>query len=217
MAASTPSKIAPENFVPRENTTSDLSGHGTHVAGILAGNRPCRHVRLPRLRRFSGMASLANLVNLRVLNAKGNAVDETVIRALDRAVRLRSTFSIRVINLSLGRIIPAAPTQGPLWQAVERAWAAGMVVAGNRGRENRAETTGCGTLGSPGNDLYVITVGATRERGRRTRRRSDGLPPFAGTGHHRPDREVRPGSACGGTTCLRPGRSGRAGSMAGSG
>ncbi|HVZ17816.1 MAG TPA: S8 family serine peptidase, partial [Terriglobales bacterium] len=70
---------------------------------------------------------------------------------------------IRVINLSLGRGVYESYKLDPLCQAVERAWKAGIVVvvaAGNNGRY--LPTNGYGTINSPGNDPYVITVGAMK-------------------------------------------------------
>src|SRR5580704_9865832 len=58
--------------------------------------------------------------------------------------------------------------QDPLCQAVEAAWKAGIVVvvaAGNDGRDNSQGTNGYGTITAPGNDPYVITVGAMNTMG----------------------------------------------------
>src|SRR5205814_3934420 len=76
-----------------------------------------------------------------------------------------STYNIRVINLSLGRQVYESYTLDPLCQAVEAAWNSGIVVlaaAGNQGRNNSAGTEGYGTIAAPGNDPYVITVGAMK-------------------------------------------------------
>jgi subtilisin family serine protease len=71
-------------------------------------------------------------------------------------------------NLSLGRPVFESYTVDPLCQAVEQAWKAGIVVvvaAGNEGRNNSAGTFGYGTITAPGNDPYVITVGAMKIEG----------------------------------------------------
>jgi serine protease AprX len=88
-----------------------------------------------------------------------------VIAAIERAIALKNTYNIRVINLSLGRPVFESYTDDPLCQAVEAAWKAGIVVvvaAGNDGRNNSFGTDGYGTITSPGNDPYVITVGAMK-------------------------------------------------------
>src|SRR5439155_14465028 len=141
---------------------SDQYGHGTHVAGLIAGNG---WVSGGWMR---GVAQRANIINLRVLDANGAGTDSAVISAIQRAIQLKSTYNIRVINLSLGHPIYESYTLDPLCQAVEQAWKAGIVVvtaAGNYGRDNSKGRHGYGTIASPGNDPYVITVGATSMNG----------------------------------------------------
>ena len=91
-----------------------------------------------------------------------------MIAAIQQAISLKNTYNIRVINLSLARGVYESYTLDPLCQAVESAWRAGIVVvvaAGNMGQYNGAGTSGYATIGAPGNDPYVITVGATNTHG----------------------------------------------------
>jgi serine protease AprX len=84
--------------------------------------------------------------------------------------RVEALFNIRVLNLSLGRAIYESYKLDPVCQAVEAAWKSGIVVvvaAGNNGRYQ--PTDGYGTITSPGNDPYVITVGAMKPMGTPTR------------------------------------------------
>ena len=77
-----------------------------------------------------------------------------------------------MINLSLGRAIRESYVLDPLCQSVERAWQNGIVVvvaAGNNGRDNSMGTSGYGTINSPGNDPYAITVGAMKDMDTTTR------------------------------------------------
>lgn len=156
-----------ENFDPSSNTTADLYGHGTHVAGIIAGSgasSSCAHCDVT----LRGVAPNANIINLRVLDANGSATDSTVIAAIERAIELKNQYNIRVINLSLGRGVYESYQTDPLCQAVEDAWNAGIVVvvaAGNYGRDNSANNNGYGTITAPGNDPYAITVGAMKTNG----------------------------------------------------
>ncbi len=149
----------------------DRYGHGQHVAGILAGNgtlSSCSNCN----RLLKGMAPGANLINLRVLDANGAGTDSEVMAAIDSAITLASTYNIRIINLSLGRPVYESYTKDPLCLAVEQAWKAGIVVvvaAGNDGRDNSFGTNGYGTIDAPGNDPYVITVGAMKTEGTYTR------------------------------------------------
>jgi serine protease AprX len=140
----------------------DQYGHGTHVAGIIAGNAAassCKDCTLA----LRGMAPNVTLINFHALDQNGQGTDSSVISAINQAIALKSKYNIRVINLSLGRPVFESYTQDPLCQAVEAAWKAGIVVvvaAGNDGRDDTMGTSGYGTISAPGNDPYVITVGA---------------------------------------------------------
>ena len=136
----------------------DDYGHGTHVAGILAGNGRSSS-GVGAFRTFRGIAPQANLIDLRVLDANGMSSDSAVIAAIETAVRLKSKYNIRVINLSLGRPIVEGCSRDPLCEAVEAAWKSGLVVvtaAGNLGRNGYA------TVLCPGNSPHAITVGAMK-------------------------------------------------------
>ncbi len=157
-------------------STVDQYGHGTHVAGIIAGNGAASSAAND-FYTFKGIAGNASLINLRVLDQNGAGTDSEVIAAIQTAIQLQSTYNIRVINLSVGRPVYESYTQDPLCQAVEQAWQAGITVvvaAGNYGRDNLAGTNGYGTITAPGNDPYVITVGAMNTEG--TADRTDDVP-----------------------------------------
>ena len=166
-----------QNFV-RDGSVGafDLYGHGSHVAGILAGNG-YKSTGANYSYTFKGVAPGVNLINLRVLDKNGAGTDSQVIAAIETAIRLKGLFNIRVINLSIGRGVFESYRRDPLCQAVEQAWAAGIVVvvaAGNEGRNNSLGTDGYGTITAPGNDPYVITVGAMNTVG--TADRTDDIP-----------------------------------------
>src|SRR3989449_1485918 len=147
--------------------TNDYYGHGEHVAGIIAGSGKGSNYST-YLRTFKGIAPNANLINLRVLDQNGQGTDSGVIAAIQVAINLQSKLHIRVMNLSLGRQVFESYQLDPLCQAVEAAWKAGIVVvvaAGNYGRDNSMGTSGYATITSPGNDPYVITVGAMKTAG----------------------------------------------------
>ena len=153
-----------------EGTTADLYGHGSHVAGIVGGNGANSGGK------YAGIAPNVSLINLRVLDETGTGADSSVIAAIDRAIQLQSTYNIRVINLSLGRPIFESFSADPLCQAVEAAYQAGIVVvvaAGNDGRDNSVNSMGYGTVAAPGNDPFVITVGAMKTEG--TNSKSDDM------------------------------------------
>src|SRR6266576_816176 len=159
--------IYSENFATGQTDASDGYGHGTHIAGIV-GSSGKDSSGLGFTQTFKGVAPNVSLINLRVLDENGSGVESGVIAAIDRAIQLKSTYNIRVINLSLGRPIFESFLNDPLCQAVEEAWKAGMVVvvaAGNEGRNNTYKNWGYATITAPGNDPFVITVGAMKTVG----------------------------------------------------
>ena len=183
-----------ENFVPNIGSDYfDRYGHGTHVAGIVGGDA-VESAGPIYTHTFRGISPNVTLINLRVLDANGSGQDSTVIAAIQRAIQLKSTYNIRVINLSLGRPVVGSYTKDPLCQAVEQAWKAGIVVvvaAGNYGRNNSANTNGYGTITAPGNDPYVITVGAMKDMGT-TGRGDDLIASYSSKGPTMLDHVVKP-------------------------
>src|SRR5882762_3658968 len=164
-----------EDFADHSPDAKDHYGHGTHVAGVVAGNG-ADSTGPKYTYTFHGVAPNVQIINLRVLDKNGTGTDSGVIEAIHRAISLKSKYNIRVMNLSLGRRVFESYTQDPLCQAVEAAWNAGIVVvvaAGNNGRDDSLHTNGYGMINAPGNDPYVITVGAMKTM--QTLSRSDDL------------------------------------------
>src|SRR5438309_221573 len=162
-----------QSFVPGNSNPADQYGHGTHIAGLIAGDG-LSSTGFVYSKTFKGIAPGAKIVNLRVLDANGASTDSVVIAAIDKAISLKSTYNIRVINLSMGRAVYESYKLDPLCLAVEKAWKNGIVVvvaAGNNGRFQ--PTNGYGTVTSPANDPYVITVGSMKTMG--TPHRDDDL------------------------------------------
>ncbi len=162
-----------QSFVPGDSNSADAYGHGTHIAGLIAGSGASSTGPIFS-QTFKGIAPGAHIVNLRVLDANGSATDSTVIAAINQAIALKSKYNIRVMNLSLGRAVYESYKLDPLCIAVEKAWQSGIVVvvaAGNNGRY--LPTSGYATVNSPGNDPYVLTVGSMKPMG--TPQRGDDL------------------------------------------
>ena len=156
--------VASVDFTGRNGSGRDQYGHGTHVAGIIAGSPDSG---------YAGVAPGAHLVNLQVLNADGIGDTSDVIAAIDWAVEHRAPYRLRVINLSLGHPVFESYREDPLCQAVQRAVDAGMVVvtaAGNFGKTEDGKAV-IGGIVSPGNAPAALTVGASNTRG--TAQRSD--------------------------------------------
>jgi serine protease AprX len=143
---------------PDATTATDLYGHGTHVAGIIAGNANARSPYDPLRGDYIGVAPDANLVSIKVSDDDGQSSVLDVIYGLQFAVDHKADYNIRVINLSLDSATAQSYTTDPLDAAAESAWFDGIVVvaaAGNRGDDPDAVSY------APANDPYVITVGAT--------------------------------------------------------
>ena len=115
-----------------------------------------------------GIAPNVKIINFHALGPQGQGTDSSVIKAINKAIALKSQYNIRVMNLSLGRPVYESYVLDPLCQAVEAAWKAGIVVvvaAGNDGRTNYSVLNGYGTITAPGNDPSVITVGRDEYQG----------------------------------------------------
>ena len=171
--------IAQQNFVPNWNNYEDSSeytdrcGHGTHVAGIIGGAGQSSTGE-NYAHTYYGIARRANLINVRVLDANGAGTVSGMAAGLQWVIANKAAYNIRVINLSLGHPVGDSYKNDPLCQAVESAWNAGIVVvcaAGNNGRASALAVSGAanegwgtayGSIQSPANDPYVITVGATK-------------------------------------------------------
>jgi len=103
-----------QSFVPGEDA-DDYYGHGTHIAGIVAGNGANSSGAL-FFHDIHGIAPGAHLINLKVLDKNGQSTDAEVIQAIDRAIQLKNLFNIKVINISLGRPIYESYKTDPLCQ-----------------------------------------------------------------------------------------------------
>ncbi|MBL8055532.1 MAG: S8 family peptidase [Anaerolineales bacterium] len=133
--------------------TSDGYGHGTHVASIVGGDGS------ESGGQYIGVAPLVNVINVKVSNDDGSATLQDVVRGLQWVLENRDRYNIRVVNLSLNSAVAESYKTSPLDAAVEILWFNKIVVvvsAGNRGG---------GAIYPPANDPFVITVGATDDRG----------------------------------------------------
>jgi serine protease AprX len=149
------------DFVYGMTTPHDDYGHGTHVAGIIAGNG------FDSDGARTGIAPGAHLAVLKVLDESGRGYVSDVIAAIDYAVARRDALNLRVINLSVATGVYESYHTDPLTLAAERAVRAGMTVvaaAGNNGR-SPAGNTQYGGITSPGNAPWVLTVGASSHMG----------------------------------------------------
>ncbi|WP_162848360.1 S8 family peptidase [Paenibacillus nanensis] len=153
--------VAFKDFVRGRRRPYDDNGHGTHLAGDIAGNgRSSRG-------KIRGPAPGAGIVAIKAFNSAGDAYDSTIIRAIEWSIRNRKRLGLRVLTLSFGGTATTRCSEDPLCQAVEKAVRAGIVVvtaAGNSGPKR-------GSIESPGNSPSAITVGSVDDR--RSIRQSD--------------------------------------------
>ncbi len=150
---------------PGASSANDTSGHGTHVAGLIAGDGTARPNGDPLRGRYVGVAPDAHLIAVKVADDQGDASVLDVIDGLQFVVDHKDTHDIDVVNLSLRSTQAESYLTDPLDAAVEAAWNAGIVVvvaAGNDGTDADAVSY------APANDPYVITVGGLDDMGTRS-------------------------------------------------
>ena len=162
--------LASVNFAD-QRLTSDPGGHGTHVAGIIAGNGT------RSAGEYVGIAPQANIVDVRVLGRTGSGRISSVVRGIEWVLAHQYAYNIRVLNLSFGARVAVSYRTDPMAAAVEIAWRRGLVVVAAAGNSGPAQDT----TASPGIDPYVITVGATDDHGTISPR-DDTFAPFSAWG-----------------------------------
>jgi serine protease AprX len=158
------------NLLP--NSLGDGRGHGTLVAGIAAGSAS----------RYAGAAPTAPIVSLDVMDDNGMALTSDVIAAADWILQNKAAYNIRVANFSLQSSTPATFAYDPLDAAVEKLWFNGVVVvaaAGNYGDNGQPTTVAY----APGNDPFVITVGASDMNGTPYTAADDFVAPWSAFGY----------------------------------
>jgi serine protease AprX len=163
------------------NPFEDSYGHGTFVAGLIAGSGSSSGGQ------YTGEAPGAGLVSVKVAGASGSTNLATVIAGVGWTIAHAKSLNIRVLNMSLGFVPWESTSLNPLDQAVQQAWESDIVVvtsAGNAGPFN-------GTILSPGDDPYVITIGALNDLGQ-TNPALDTMTTFSSSGPTTPDGFYKP-------------------------
>ena len=131
------------------NSPGDGRGHGTFVAGIAAGQAP----------GYAGASPKSNIVSLDVMDDTGTARTSDVIAAAQWILANKDKYNIKVANFSLHASNSSSFTHDPLDKAVEKLWFSGVTVVAAAGNYGVAGGPS-GVLYAPGNDPFVITVGA---------------------------------------------------------
>ncbi len=154
------------------NTDNEANGHGTHV-GSVAGNSD-----YDGSGKIYGVAPNALLVGIKAFDSQGKASYADVIRGVDWAVTKKDDINLRVLNMSFSGQVHTYYWEDPLNIAIMKAWQAGIVVvasAGNLGPNPM-------TIGVPGNNPYIITVGAMTDNYTPTDTSDDKLASFSSAG-----------------------------------
>ncbi len=138
----------------------DTFGHGTHLAGIIAGRDPVMQSANPK--NFVGVAPGATLVSVKVASAEGATDVSQVIAAIDWVVQHKDDpgLNIRILNLSFGTSAMQDAALDPLSYAAEVAWRSGIVVVVAAGNDGNASAS----LTNPAIDPFVIAVGAVDQQ-----------------------------------------------------
>lgn len=140
------------DFINHNTQYYDDNGHGTHVAGIIAGDGTASSGR------YCGIAPDSNIIALKVLDKKGTGKVSHVVEGLNWILEHRREHKIRIVNISIGSISQEKVKEDSiLVESVNRLWDAGIVVvvaAGNNGPKR-------GSVTVPGVSRKVITVGSS--------------------------------------------------------
>jgi len=147
-------QVADIRFNSDYNQSSfDGYGHGTHVASIVGGDGS------ESGGKYIGVAPLVNIINVKVSNDDGSAMIKDVVAGLEWVLQNKDTYNIRVVNLSLNSSVAESYHTSPLDAAVEILWFNKIVVVASAGNY------GDGAVYPPANDPFIITVGATDDKG----------------------------------------------------
>jgi serine protease AprX len=160
------------DFIEESHKPIDPNGHGSHVAGIIANSQKGADGE------WNGVAPGVKLAGVRVLDENGVGTYETVILGLQWVLENQARYNIRIVNLSLVALVQSPYWADPLNQAVTQVWADGITVivaAGNTGPAAMSITV-------PGNNPYVITVGAYTDNFTPADWNDDYIPPFSSAG-----------------------------------
>ncbi|MEO6715423.1 MAG: S8 family serine peptidase [Mycobacteriales bacterium] len=136
----------------------DTYGHGTHMAGIIAGRDDAAYAPYTDPNNFTGVAPDARILSLKIGDARGATDVSSMIAAIDWVVTHRNDngMNVRVMNLSFGTDSSQYYTLDPIAHAVENAWFKGVAVVAAAGNSGNAT----GGLDNPARDPFIIAAGS---------------------------------------------------------
>jgi serine protease AprX len=145
-------------FATNSNSATDVYGHGTHVAGIVAGNGSDSNGK------YKGIAPGVELYSIKIADGDGMAYESDVVAGLQWVYENHVAYNIRVVNLSLNTTTEQSYHESPLDAACEILWFNGIVVVASAGNVDPDSPLRLYNA-SPANDPFIITVGAADEMG----------------------------------------------------
>ncbi|WP_048197713.1 S8 family serine peptidase [Methanocella arvoryzae] len=131
------------DYTQGKTTPYDDHGHGTHVAGTVAGTGAADNGK------YKGVAPEASLIGIKVLGRDGSGSNSNIIKGIDWAVQNKAD----IISMSLGSSSHSKASDDAIKRAVD-AGVTVIVAAGNSGPSGK-------TVACPGDSPDAITVGAT--------------------------------------------------------
>ncbi len=166
--------VASERFNPQCVAIHDSYGHGTHVAGVIGGNGSDSDGA------YMGIAPMVDLISLKISDCAGMAYESDTVDAMQWVLDHKDEYNIRVVNLSINSTMEQSYHTSPLDAAAEILWFNGIVVVASAG--NKGSGGGPNTIdAAPANDPFIITVGASDERGTAVRY-DDTIAPYSAHG-----------------------------------
>lgn len=147
--------IAFKDFVNNMSEPYDDNGHGTHVAGIIAGDG------YSSKGKYRGVAPRSNVIGVKVMNKDGGGSTSDIVAGMQWVINNKDKYNIKVMSLSLGSDPDLRESEDPLVKGVNAVWNKGIVVvtaAGNSGPDEQ-------TINSPGISDKIITVGCSDSKG----------------------------------------------------
>lgn len=172
---------------------NDTYGHGTHMAGLIAGRDPSlASGAMANAGSYTGVAPGARVVSVKVSTYNGTTDVSQVLAAIDWVVQHKNTdgLNIRILNLSFGTDGTQDYRLDPLAYAAEVAWRNGIVVVAAAGNEG----FGNAKLNNPAYDPFIIAVGADNMKGN-AGSGNDMVPDFSARGDGRGVDFVAPGKS----------------------
>lgn len=156
----------------------DDFGHGSHVTSLIANSSATYDESGQMTLGYNGIAPDVDLISIKAFDETGIASYEDILLAIDYVLVHKDELNIKVLNLSFGSEAETMYHIDPINVALMKAWQEGITVvasAGNTGPDAL-------TVGVPGNNPFIITVGATSDNYTPYNMNDDFLATFSSSG-----------------------------------